>query len=53
MAEDGKKQNGSYHEVPLAEIVNGDVGEQAPTEETKEQGRENAQHLPVVTSSLT
>ena len=43
MAEDGKKQNGSYHEVPLAEIVNGDVGEQAPTEETKEQGRENAQ----------
>ena len=43
MAEDGKKQNGSYHEVPLAEIVNGDVGEHAPTEETKEQGRENAQ----------
>ena len=53
MAEDGKKQNGSYHEVPLAEIVNGDVGEHAPTEETKEQGRENAPHLPFVISSLT
>ena len=41
MAEDAKKQNGSYHEVPLAEIGNGEVGEEQ-TEETKEQGRTKA-----------
>ena len=38
MAEDDKKQNGSYQEVPLAEISKGDVAEQPPSEENKEQG---------------
>ena len=45
MAEGSKKQNGSYLEVPLTETVNGDVGEQVPTEETKEQGIKQHSHL--------
>ena len=45
MAEGSKKQNGSYLEVPLTETVNGDVGEQVPTEETKEQAIKQQCHL--------